>query len=163
MASGYPPKAPMFDPGDNPRYRGFKSRSGGRSSTVRVVMRDGQMLDTPEVLPEPAQPTLERYARRMRAGPTASESAMLRLLSAHFPQYDFRCQWVMLDYILDFYSPTTKVAIEVDGRGHDDPVKAAADRVRSRRLSGCGIKVIRFKNEELSNPEEVISQLRNEI
>ena len=62
-------------------------------------------------------------------------------------QLRFRCQHVVGQFILDFYCPAYKLAIEVDGSSHIG--KTDADSDRTSVLEAHGIKVIRFQNEEV--------------
>lgn len=51
-------------------------------------------------------------------------------------------------YILDFYLPSLKVCIEVDGGYHLSPDQIEKDRIRDEFLLFSGIGVARFTNEE---------------
>ena len=61
----------------------------------------------------------------------------------------FRRQHVVEPYILDFYSPMVKVAIELDGAQHADPKKIEYDKSRTAFLQHKGILVLRFWNNEI--------------
>lgn len=50
-------------------------------------------------------------------------------------------------FIADFYCPKYKLVIELDGAIHLDQVES--DNARDGILRGKGMKVIRFRNEEL--------------
>ena len=58
----------------------------------------------------------------------------------------FRRQYVVGDYIVDFYCHKAKLAIELDGSQHYDPVIAEKDRDRTDYLQSQGIFVLRFSN-----------------
>ena len=49
-------------------------------------------------------------------------------------------------YFLDFYIPSTKTAIEIDGRSHQNINAIVYDSNRDRDFSNIGIKVIRVPN-----------------
>ena len=55
----------------------------------------------------------------------------------------------MLNYILDFYCFDLKLAIELDGRGHEAPGQDLYDIRRDCELSKLGIHVVRIKNEDV--------------
>lgn len=57
----------------------------------------------------------------------------------------FHRQKVILGYIVDFYCPKAKLAIEVDGAGHDRMRDAWRDTV----LLQHGVAVARFTNEQV--------------
>src|SRR5215211_3637255 len=50
-------------------------------------------------------------------------------------------------FILDFYCPAARLAIEVDGEIHSH--QAEYDEGRTAYLESCGVRVIRFRNEEV--------------
>ena len=63
-------------------------------------------------------------------------------------------------YILDFYCPKLKLAIELDGSQHATEKGMAYDQERTIYLEGKGIKVIRFwNNEVLTNIEGVVAKI----
>ena len=55
----------------------------------------------------------------------------------------------LLGYILDFYAPSARLCVEVDGRSHDGAEAQAYDAERSRVLAGAGIRVVRVQNAEV--------------
>jgi very-short-patch-repair endonuclease len=56
-------------------------------------------------------------------------------------------------YILDFYCNEKKVAIELDGEIHNSNI--SYDRKREFDIKMYGIRILRFKNHELKDMEEV--------
>jgi very-short-patch-repair endonuclease len=72
------------------------------------------------------------------------------LRNRNFGNYKFRRQHPIDRYILDFYCPAARLAIELDGSGHDSHVRAMHDQARDRFLAAQGITVIRFWNHEVS-------------
>ena len=66
----------------------------------------------------------------------------------------FRRQHPVGPYVLDFYCPSARLAIELDGDDHT--TRAESDSRRTRFLNQRGIRVIRFSNREVwSNLEGV--------
>lgn len=53
------------------------------------------------------------------------------------------------NYILDFYCPIKKIAIEIDGSQHYTDEAIEYDKNRTNRLRKYGIEVIRFTNLEI--------------
>ncbi len=51
--------------------------------------------------------------------------------------------------IVDFYCPSLKLVIEVDGDTHLEDGAETADAVRTDVLEGYGIRVIRFTNHDV--------------
>ena len=76
----------------------------------------------------------------------------------------YRTQHIVLSVkaILDFYLPDYNLCIEVDDISHEK--KAKKDRLRTERLAGLDIKVIRFTNKQVETQmDSVVSQIRQEI
>lgn len=61
----------------------------------------------------------------------------------------FRRQHAMGPFILDFYCPAIKLCIELDGPIHD--AQHQQDQARTEALETLGIRVIRFRNEQVMN------------
>ena len=62
----------------------------------------------------------------------------------------FHRQYVLQHYILDFYCPTAKLAIELDGSQHYTEEGLAYDARRTEFIEKFGIKVIRFTNTDIN-------------
>ena len=63
-------------------------------------------------------------------------------------------------YIVDFYCPAEKLAIELDGEGHFTSERFLKDKERNAYLNEQGITVLRFENEEVyHNLEGVLEQI----
>ena len=60
-------------------------------------------------------------------------------------------------YIPDFYCAKEKLVIEVDGKIHD--FQKEKDEHRDLILKDKGVKILRIKNEELENIENVIRKI----
>jgi len=66
-------------------------------------------------------------------------------------------------FILDFYCPAQRLAIEVDGGQHADVYGQQRDIHRNRYLGELNIRVIRFwNNDVLQNIEGVGIKIREE-
>ncbi len=75
--------------------------------------------------------------------------------------YRFRRQYSVGSYVIDFYCPELKLAIEVDGTSHYKDRAEYYDRNRQESIEKLGIKFLRFNNAEvyqnLNGVLEVIS------
>jgi very-short-patch-repair endonuclease len=66
----------------------------------------------------------------------------------------------LLAYILDFYAPRSKLAIEVDGDSHFTADAMAYDQARPTDLQRFGIEVLRFTNLEIrENLDGVLARI----
>ena len=78
--------------------------------------------------------------------------------------HHFWRQYSVGPYILDFYSPALKIAIELDGKHHAGGDNKAYDKERELYLEGLGIRTIRFWNEEVvADVEKVINQIKSAL
>ena len=69
------------------------------------------------------------------------------------------------NYILDFYIPKAKLAIEVDGSQHTERSHAIADAKRDEDLKKLGITVLRYRNADVNNcffavAEDILKNIR---
>ncbi len=70
-------------------------------------------------------------ARKFRREPTSSEQLAWELLrNRRCLGLKFRRQQVIRGYIVDFYCPELRLALEIDGAIHDDADRAQADLLR---------------------------------
>ena len=76
-----------------------------------------------------------------------------------FCGYKFRRQFPVGGYILDFYCHPAKLAIELDGGGHNDEEQRRYDRERTRILEGTGIRGVRFWNNDVLNELENVLEV----
>lgn len=61
-------------------------------------------------------------------------------------KYRFRRQYVIGNYIVDFYCHQAKLVVELDGSQHCTPVEMEHDKKRTAFLESQGLQVIRFSN-----------------
>ena len=94
-------------------------------------------------------------ARRLRREMTKEERRLWYDFLKDLPIMIHR-QKVVGNYILDFYCPTKKIAIELDGSGHFSDEGLRYDKQRRKDLQGIGIEILRYTNQEIvSNFEGV--------
>ena len=104
---------------------------------------------------------LKDRRRKLRKNQTSAESILWELLrNRKLSGYRFVRQYSVGPYILDFYCPRLKVAIELDGIHHSLPDQARYDKERDDNLSMFGIRILRFWNDELlNNSGKVINKI----
>tara|TARA_R110000824_G_scaffold209_14_gene1067 strand:+ start:730 stop:1125 length:396 start_codon:yes stop_codon:yes gene_type:complete len=72
----------------------------------------------------------------------------------------FRRQHPLGSYIVDFYCPSAKLAIEVDGMAHDMGSRPERDERRDWALSQEGVETIRISAQEILNdPADVADRI----
>jgi very-short-patch-repair endonuclease len=86
-------------------------------------------------------------ARHLRKNSTHSETLLWEILRNHrFFGLGFRRQHPMAGYILDFYCPQLRIAIEMDGKRHNTKDVWQADLIRDKVLRQAGIETVRFSD-----------------
>jgi very-short-patch-repair endonuclease len=65
--------------------------------------------------------------------------------------YRFRRQYSVGTYVLDFYCPQLKLAIEIDGESHCHSGVEEYDKERENEIKGLGVEFLRFQNDEVYN------------
>jgi len=61
----------------------------------------------------------------------------------------FRNQYSVDRFVLDFYSPEIKLAIEIDGESHFQEGVAQYDEERQVFIESAGIQFLRFTNQDV--------------
>jgi very-short-patch-repair endonuclease len=76
----------------------------------------------------------------------------------------FRRQHSVGSYILDFYCPGERLAVELDGAAHDHEAAQDRDAIRTRFLQSAGIRLVRFENREvIENLEGVLAVIARQF
>src|SRR6266545_5063458 len=102
--------------------------------------------------------TKKGQRRELRSRLTPEESYLWSFLQRkQLRGRKFRRQHSVGPYILDFYCPTERLAVELDGSAHDHEAAQDYDSKRSAFLEGLGIRTLRFENGEVrKNMEGVL-------
>lgn len=88
--------------------------------------------------------------RRLRKEATRVEQLLwLKIRKRQLNGYKFRRQFSAGPYIVDFYCPKIKLAIEVDGGSHFTKDAAEYDAQRQKAIETTGIRFLRFTNLEV--------------
>ena len=103
-------------------------------------------------------------ARHLRKNQTVAETHMWSLLRKKQLGTRFRRQHPMGPFILDFFAPEVRLAIEVDGAVHDLAEQKEYDNFRQRSIEQHNTEFMRFRNSELEgSPEEVALQVAAKV
>lgn len=73
----------------------------------------------------------------------------LQLKNKKISGHKFRRQYSVGRYVIDFYCPISKLAIEVDGGYHRADGSPEYDKIRQRYIESYGIKFLRFLDKEV--------------
>jgi len=90
-------------------------------------------------------------ARQLRESATQHGRLLWRHLRTRQVQgWKFWQQHPVDRYIIDFYCPEARLAIELDGGGHNFANRESLDQKRTRFLAGENILVLRFWNYQIN-------------
>jgi len=93
-------------------------------------------------------PHKKEERQTLRNNSTSAEAVLWnRLKSSQLKGRKFRRQHSIGEFILDFYCPQEKLAVELDGAGHFTASGNLHDAARTEYLNAVGIRVIRFENK----------------
>ena len=90
-------------------------------------------------------PNLKANAQALRKNMTKEENLLWYPFLRRCP-CQFRRQYVIGNYIVDFYCHRAKLAVELDGSQHYTPEEMEKDARRTRYLESLGLQVLRFSN-----------------
>ncbi len=93
-------------------------------------------------------PYLKTFRKNLRNNLTPAEASFWKIVqNKNFEGRKFRRQHSVGNYILDFYCPSERLAIELDGEVHFNDAAREYDYERKLFLEHYGIKVLRFENK----------------
>lgn len=106
-------------------------------------------------------PALRTFRKTLRNHLTPAEAKLWTYLQrSKLAGRKFRRQHSVGRYILDFYCPAERLAIELDGAVHDSETAQQYDEERDLFLRHCGIRVLRFENKWVFlQPDEVLAEI----
>ena len=88
---------------------------------------------------------LNKNARSLRKNQTKEEKALWFQFLRRYP-VQFRRQYIIGNYIADFYCHRAKLVVELDGSQHYDPEGINRDAERTQYLESVGLMVLRCSN-----------------
>lgn len=108
---------------------------------------------------------LKETRRHLRKNQTYTEKIVwMYLRNRQMDRYKFRRQYSVDKFVIDFYCPKLKLAIEIDGSVHDEPGQKEYDIKRQEHIETFGIKFLRLTNEEIDgNPNKAFLKIENFI
>lgn len=94
-------------------------------------------------------------SQQLRKNPTKEEHILWNGFLHRYP-YQFRRQYIIGNYIVDFYCHKAKLVVELDGSQHYWPIRQRMDEERTGYLQSLDLAVLRFSNlDVLKNFESV--------
>jgi len=103
--------------------------------------------------------------RKLRQNQTNAEELVWRFLrNRQMLGYKFKRQYSVDHFVIDFYCPELKLAVEIDGGTHNNPEQKKKDIGRQKYLEAFNIKFVRIKDEELfGNPNKAFNKIERAI
>lgn len=93
----------------------------------------------------------EKFKRRVlrKNMPLAEVILWTKLKDKAVKGYKFRRQFSVNNFVIDFYCPKLKLAIEVDGESHFTDCAESRDKERQMIIESFGVSFLRFTNKEI--------------
>ncbi len=91
---------------------------------------------------------LTSLSQNLRKNQTKEENSLWFRFLRKYP-VPFRRQYVIGEYIVDFFCHKARLVIELDGSGHYEPEQIEKDFARTRYLESQGLLVLRFTNIDI--------------
>ena len=103
--------------------------------------------------------------KQLRHNLTSAEALLwLNLKKSQLEGKKFRRQHGVGPYIVDFFCPDCRLAVELDGEGHMSLSGAEADERRTEFLKRFNVRLIRFENKDVfDNLEGVLEEIRRNV
>lgn len=106
------------------------------------------------------QPWKKEQARQMRRRMTPPEWVLWQRINRKQTGYRFRSQAPILGWIADFYCPSVRLVVEVDGRCHEN--RRAEDQTRDEAMRSYGYRVLRVPARDVfADVNAVVERIRN--
>ncbi len=105
----------------------------------------------------------QKHVRQgLRARGTWAERILWeRLRGGQLGGLKFRRQHGVLEFVVDFYCPELRLAIEIDGLSHDTPEAQIRDVLRERAVRSMDIAFFRVRDEAVNQDvDAVVGDLR---
>jgi very-short-patch-repair endonuclease len=100
-------------------------------------------------------------AKELRREMTPAEKLLWQEVRANKLGVRFRRQQVIQGFIVDFYCHQAGLVIEVDGDVHD--LQKEEDERRAKVLSALGLRIVRFRNDEVGRDLSAVVGKINEM
>jgi len=103
---------------------------------------------------------LKSGARELRKNQTDSESLLWEhLRGKQLVGVQFYRQKPIGNYIVDFFAPSVKLVIEVDGSQHMESKHLHKDKKRDDFLVGLGLEILRFDSRVVLTETEAVLEI----
>lgn len=100
---------------------------------------------------------LETYRKKLRKNATPAEKYLWKYIkNKQLEGRRFLRQHSILNYIVDFYCPSERLILELDGQGHFTDEGIKHDQERTVAIEKLGYRVLRFENKYVFEQTESV-------
>lgn len=106
--------------------------------------------------------TLKPQRKHLRNHSTSAEATLWNYLkNKQLEGRKFRRQHSIEFYILDFFCPSERINVELDGQEHFEDYGFVQDEKRDEFLKSINIKILRFENKQVfENIDWVLNEIK---
>ena len=106
------------------------------------------------------KPETREFAKKLRKNPTASEQELWGYLCSKRMGVKFRRQAIILGWIVDFWCPSRKLIVELDGSLHDYELNAKKDKA----FASLGFRTLRINSRDVfTKRQSVLASIRDAL
>ncbi len=107
-------------------------------------------------------PNRKETRKKLRKDSTPQEILVWARLRNNNIGFKFKRQYSVGGYIIDFYCPSKRLGVEIDGSQHLE--NKEYDAIRTKLFNDLKIKIVRFWNNEVNkNIDSVIQKIITEL
>ena len=107
---------------------------------------------------------LKNNAKANRSNQTEAESTFWQIAKGNGFGQKCRRQYIIGEYIVDFFFRHSMLIVELDGGCHDTEEQHKKDKERQDWLEQQGYKVLRFSNEQvLYDTDNMINEIKRHL
>jgi very-short-patch-repair endonuclease len=129
---------------------------------ARCYYKDLEYIARLSYIPESTRSWIEARMYELRASANCYEHNLGEMLIRNHIDFIHQAPFVFRPktiYFCDFYIPSKRIVIEVDGIYHNGQVQLSKDLERDANLKSIGIRVIRIANEETKDQKRLALRL----
>ena len=105
-----------------------------------------------------------KSTRYLRQEATDGEKILWDFFRAKKLGVKIRRQHPIDNFVIDFYIPSIKLAVEIDGAPHKTEFGKEYDQARDKYLKSKGIEMVRFWNSDAEhNPIKIVNEIEQKI
>jgi very-short-patch-repair endonuclease len=110
-------------------------------------------------------PALKQRRRDLRQNLTTAEAVLWKnLRRSRLDGKKFRRQHSVGKYVLDFYCPECRLAVELDGDAHFTSIRSEYDVEREEFIKSLKIRIVRFENRRVFEAlENVLKTIKENL